>query len=116
MESNVSEKDKTETAGGVSGLQRGPSSSESKERERIKTELRKKITSIRQGHTTGGYCETEKLLEVEKQLHAILSAELEEAKAKHGYSPDPKFKHPTIRAIEVELYGLAFKPKLVVAE
>jgi hypothetical protein len=106
--------EKTETQRGASGLQRETSSGET-QRQEIKAELRKKIQAIRQGHTTGGYCETEKLVAEEKKLHAILCTELEELKLKHGYSPDPRFKHRDIRAVEVELNGLAFKPKLVVA-
>lgn len=105
--------EKAQTQSGPSGLQR---QAESREREGIKAEVRKKIRAIREGHNTGGYCETEKLIEAEKPLHAILSAELEELKRRHGYSPDPKFKHPEIRAVEVELHGLSFKPRLVVAE
>jgi hypothetical protein len=101
---------------GTSSLQRQESGGESQEREQVKKNLRKKIIAIRQGHATGGYCETEQLIGEEKKLHAILSSELEQLKARHGYSPDPKFKHPEIRAVEVELHGLSFKPRLVVAE
>ena len=108
----MSEEAKTKTESRPSGLQRRQES----EGERSKRELRQKIRSIREGHTTGGYCDSEALVVEEKKLHAILSKELDEAKAEHGYSPDPKFKHPTIRTIEVELNGLSYKPRLVVAE
>lgn len=101
---------------GPRGLQRGTSSEEAREREEIKSGLRKKIRSIREGHTTGGYCDTDTLVAEEKKLHAILATELEEAKAKHGYSTDPKFKHPDIRKLELEINSLAFRPRLVVAD
>lgn len=107
---------KTQVESGPHSLQQGTSSSEAKEREQIKSDLRKKILSIRQGHATGGYCETEALKAEEKKLHAILSTELEECKAKHGYSTDPKHKHPEIRKLELEINGLAFKPRLIAAE
>jgi hypothetical protein len=77
--------------------------------------LRTNIKAIREGHLTGGYCDTEKLHAAERALHPILTKELEAAKAKHGYSPDPKFKHPEIRVLELELNGLSWKPRLVVA-
>lgn len=109
----MSESKIEEAQRGTGSLQR---SKESEERNSIKAELRKKIKGIREGHTTGGYCESEALKAEEKKLHAVLSTELEEAKSKFGYSPDPKFKHPTIRALELERDGLSFKPRLVVAE
>lgn len=105
------DKTKTQAVAGTGSLQR----SEESERGKIKEQLRKKIRSIREGHNTGGYCETEALQAEEKKLHAILSTELEEAKAKFGYSPDPKFKPSQVRTIELELNGLSYKPKLVVA-
>jgi hypothetical protein len=82
----------------------------------IKAELRSRIHSIRAGHMTGGYCDTERLVIEERKLHALLAPELEQLKLKHGYSPDPKFKHGAIRAVELELNGLAYKPKLVEME
>jgi len=103
----VSEKAKTES--GAGGLQR-----EAESREAEKQHLRKKIKAIREGHATGGYCETEKLHEEEKHLSKLLRADLEEAKKKHGYSPDPQFKPKEVRAIELELHGLSWKPELVV--
>jgi len=99
----------TKTQSGASSLQREEKSS------RIE-KLRQERRAIREGHLTGGYCDTEKLLAVEKEIHAILAKDLEAAKEKHGYSPDPKFKHPEVRNIELELHGLAFRPRLVVAE
>lgn len=110
---NESQSQSPQAVNGTGGLQRR---SESREAEVIKAGLRQNIKAIREGHLTGGYCKTEELVAEEKKLHAILSKELETAKRDYGYSPDPKFKHPTIRAIEVELHGLAFKPKLVVAD
>jgi len=80
-----------------------------------KDELRKNITAIRQGHLTGGYCDTDKLRAEEKKLHVILAKDLEDAIKKHGYSPDPKFKHAEVRSIELELNGLSYKPKMVAA-
>lgn len=106
------EKNETKTESRPGRIQRSAESG--KERETIKAHLRKNIREIREGHHTGGYCQTEELIYEEKQLYAILSSELEEAKAEFGYSPDPKFKPAQVRAIEVELNGLAFKPKLVV--
>lgn len=105
----VSVKDETKNQSGSGALQREAKSS------RLET-LRKKRISIREGHVTGGYCDTEALLEVEKEIFGVLSKDLEAAKEKHGYSPDPKFKHAEVRAIELELNGLAFRPRLVVAE
>lgn len=113
---NMNEETKTQTQQGTGSLQRRESREEIGEREKIKANLRLEIRSIREGHGTGGYCQTEKLVAVEKKLHAILSTELEALKKEHGYSPDPKFKHPNIRAVEVELNGLSFRPRLVVAE
>jgi len=104
---------KTQVEPRTDRLQRG---TQSQEREGIKKGLRKNIQAIREGHLTGGYCESEALKAEEKKLYAILATELEEAKARHGYSPDPKFKHAEIRKIELELHGLSWKPKLVVAE
>lgn len=101
------EKESTESRTG--SVQREASSHEEKVRK-----LRKEIKAIREGHLTGGYCETEKLVEKEKALWQILSADLEHAKEEHGYSPDPKYKHAKIRALELEINGLAFKPTLVV--
>lgn len=100
--------------------QRGPRSVQreagSTEAQEVKAELRKKIVSIRAGHTTGGYCETEKLIAEEKKLHAILATELEAAEKKHGTNHRSELQHPEVRAIKVELAGLAYKPRLVVSE
>lgn len=105
------EKNKTQVESRTGGLQRQESS-----REKEKRELRKKIRSIREGHLTGGYCETEALQAEEKKLYAILKQEFDELTAQHGYSPDPRFKHKDIRTVEVELNGLSWKPRLVVAQ
>jgi hypothetical protein len=115
--------EKTNAPASSGGLQRGQEEgSGSKQKEQhgseggavAKATLRKKIEAIRKGHVTGGYCETEALKEAEKELHKVLSAELEAEIKTHGYSPDPKFKAPSIRALEIELNGMAYKPKLVV--
>lgn len=100
----MNEKEKAES--GAGGVQRGPD----------KEKSRKQIKSIREGHYTGGYVETEALHAEEKKLDKLLRKELEAAKEKHGYSPDPKFKHAEIRALELELHGLSWKPLLVVSE
>lgn len=106
--SGVNEKEKTQS--GTGSLQREAGGHE------VKTEkLRKEIKAIREGHRTGGYCETEELHAQEKALWRILSEDLEAAKKKHGYSPDPKFKHAEVRALELEINGLSWKPQLVVA-
>lgn len=102
---------KAETQLGTGGLQR-----EAGRERNTKDWLRQKIQAIRAGHLTGGYCETEALHAEEKKLDKILRKELEDAKAKHGYSPDPKFKHAEVRALELELNGLSWKPELVVKE
>lgn len=86
------------------------------QRDAQKAKLRKEIKAVREGHGTGGYCETETLHEKEKALYKILSAELDAAKEKYGYSPDPKFKHPEIRTLELELNGFSWKPTLVVKQ
>lgn len=105
----MSEEDKTKTVAGTGSLQRSTQG-----REDVKAELRQRIKAIREGHTTGGYCDTEKLKQAERPLYDILTDELEEAKKRHGYSTDPKFKHAAIRNLELEINGLAFKPRLVV--
>lgn len=94
---------------GTRGLQRD-------EKEKVKAELRHKILSIRQGHTTGGYCDSEALKAEEKKLDKVIRVELAEAIEKHGYSADPKYKHKEVREIEVELNGLSWKPTLVVKD
>jgi len=106
------DKSKTETQSRTDSLQQ----KESSLREEAKSLLRKKRKAIREGHATGGYCETGALLDVEKDLYKLLSRDMEEAKAKYGYSPDPKFKPKEVRDIELELHGLAYKPALVVKE
>lgn len=78
--------------------------------------IRQTIKAIREGHTTGGYCETEKLQAEEKKLWKILQAKLDDAKERHGYSTDPKFKHAEIRALELEINGLSWRPTLVVKQ
>ena len=100
--------EETKNQSGTRGLQREASSHEKEVRE-----LRQKIISIRQGHLTGGYCDTEALKVEEKKLWKILSEDLSEAKKKFGDSPDPKFKPKEVRAIEVELFGLSYRPVLV---
>lgn len=106
----ITPNEKTKIESGTGSLQREASSDEGKVEK-----LRKEILAIRAGHTTGGYCDSESLQQKEKVLWKILSAKLEVAKKKHGYSPDPKFKHPEIRALELELNGLSWKPILVAA-
>lgn len=106
----MNEEVKTQAAARTGSLQ--PQASGAREVEKQK--LRREVEAVRRGYTTGGYCETEKLQEKEKPLAKLLAQELDELKQKHGYSPDPKFKHPEIRAVEVELNGLSWKPQLVV--
>jgi len=101
--------EKTKTESGAGGLQRSPSQSE----ENLEA-LRQERRSVREGHRSGGYCDTEALHKIEKQIWQVLTARLDAAKKKHGYTPDPRFKHADIRAIELELDGLAWKPTLVV--
>jgi hypothetical protein len=108
MKGPMSEEKKTES--GAGGLQRSQTT-----REQEKDILRYERRQIREGHLSGGYCNTEKLLNVEGRLWRLLAEDIEEAKEKHGYSPDPKFKHPEIRKLELERDGLAFRPRLVVA-
>jgi hypothetical protein len=105
--STVNEEE-AKTQRGSGGMERQARSDGKKE------ELQRKVKAIREGHLTGGYCDTEALHAEERKLDKIIRAQLEEAKAKHGYSPDPKFKHPEIRALELELHGLSWKPELVV--
>jgi hypothetical protein len=84
---------------------------EHEEKERIKEGYRKKIRSIREGHITGGYCETEILQQAEKSLASILNTELEEIER----SGQPG-QAQRIFAIERELRGFSWKPRLVVAQ
>lgn len=97
-------------------VESGPDSLQRKEKGSSIEALRKKRVAIKEGHLTGRYCDTEALIEVEKEIYTTLSKDLEAAKKKHGYSPDPKFKHAEIRALELEINGLAFRPRLVVAD
>lgn len=105
------ETSEAETKPRARGVQRKAGSTSA---QAIKAALRKKILSIRAGHTTGGYCDTEALINEEKKLHAILATELEAAEKKHGTHHRSELQHPEVRAIKVELAGLAYKPRLVV--
>jgi hypothetical protein len=103
----VNEKEKTEAVGGASSIQRVAKSghSEKEVKQAVLGALRKEIQAIRQGFTTGGYCETETLKEKEKRLHAVLCQELDES-----------CERETREAIEHELAGLCYRPRLVVAQ
>lgn len=87
-----------------------------RQEESAEASIRKKIVSIRAGHTTGGYCDTEALHNEEKKLYHILAVRLEEAEAKHGTHFKAEFQHPTVRALKLEINGLSYKPQLVVKE
>lgn len=102
--------EKTQTEQGTRGLQRPQTSSEKAQREQISRELRKKILSIRHGHATGGYCESESLKEEEKKLAAILNDEADELVDVN--TPDSRLR---LKQIERELLSFSWKPKLVVA-
>jgi len=102
----VNEKAKAEAVTGAGSLQRKEGSVEE-----VKADLRKKIRSIREGHGTGGYCDTEALKAEEKKLHHVLSVEIEEAEAKHDHQ-----SQAIATANKRELAGLSYRPKLVVAE
>lgn len=107
--------DKTHHQSGTGSVQRSQKEGSGRAKEdRLKT-LRKERMAIKEGHTTGGYCDTEALHAKEKEIWKVLSEDLAAAKEKHGYSADPKFKHPEIRALELEINGLSWKPQLVVA-
>jgi hypothetical protein len=88
------------------GLQR--SQEEGDHRSRIKAAIKEKVHAIRHGFGTGGYCDTEGLVAGEKQLHCIISAEIEEAQIAHDQAQ--------VRKLERELAGLCYRPKLVVAK
>ena len=105
----MSEETKTQTLARAGGLQR--SAEESKERESIKAKIRKEIAIIRQGHATGGYCDSEKLRAAERPLYTILASELEELEAKVA-NPN----NPATVAVRRELAGLSYQPRLVVAK
>lgn len=83
------------------------SASETETCRRIKEAVKAKVEAVRQGHTTGGYCDTDSLMEGERQLHAIISAEIEEAQIIRDSG--------AIKRLERELAGLAYRPRLVVA-
>jgi len=74
-----------------------------------KAAILKEITAIRQGHATGGYCDTEALKVEEQKLHGILEAEVN---AEEKKQPRDDFR---IRSIKREIAALAYKPRLVVA-
>ncbi len=115
MKGHMSEhKEKADAASGTGSLQRSTQEGSGRAEENSIKALRQKQLSIKEGHGTGGYCDTEALLEVERQIFKLQSKALAEAKEKHGYSPDPKFKHPDVRRLELEVNGLAYKPKHVV--
>jgi FKBP-type peptidyl-prolyl cis-trans isomerase (trigger factor) len=78
-------------------------------REQIKANLRKEIKAVREGHVTGGYCDTEALQAQEKKLHAILTKELEDIGSTQDYA---SVEHRKL--INKELAGLSWKPRLVV--
>ena len=109
MSENQNQSPQGKAVTGAGSLQRSTEGSDAKDG------IRKNIRKIREGHLTGGYCESEALQAEEKKLYAILATELEAAKQKHGYSPDPKFKHTKVRELELEINGLSWKPRLVVA-
>jgi len=68
--------------------------------------LRAEIETIRKGHLTGGYCDTEILVEAERKLFNALNAEIHDL----GNTPE----HNKRRAeLEKEIRGLAYRPKLV---
>lgn len=89
---------------GIGGIQRG----EKEARQRIKRAIEKDCQSIREGHTSGGYCDTEQLLASEKRLAAIIQTEIEEAIE----ARDRNLQF----ALERQLRGFAWKPRLVVAQ
>ena len=102
----MSEEPKKKTVSGSGSLQR----------DEEKTVLRKNIKAIREGHLTGGYCDSEELQAEEKRLSKLLREDLEAARKEHGHTQDPKFKHADVRRIELELNGLSWKPTLVAKE
>lgn len=110
----MNEEAKAKAVSGAGSLQRSTGSES--ERQQIIAGLRQKIEAIRRGHATGGYCETEKLQGEERKLARFLDEDIAALKEKHGYSPDPKFKHKDIRALEVERNGFSWQPTLVVKE
>jgi len=99
--------DEEKTQRGTGSLQR---SKEGGDAENKKAELKKEIRGIREGHTTGGYCETVKLLEKEKELHNIIVKEIEDLE--HSKEAGSGLKAATLKR---ELAGLAYRPRLVVA-
>jgi len=94
--------EKEEAQSGARSLQREASRTEAIQ------EQRKKVQAVRQGHATGGYCESESLKAEEKILAKILSEAIEHAK-KIG-------DDVTVRSYTREINGLSWKPRLVVAE
>ncbi len=98
----MSNEEKSKTQPGISSLQRETSS------EKGQPDLETQIKAIREGHTTGGYCDTEELHKKEKQLFRILTAALEEAEKDR--------EHERVRILKRRIEALSFRPKLVVAE
>lgn len=96
----------TKTQRGAGALQRDPSKTEGQIHDEVLAGLRQKIRSIREGHATGGYCDTAALHVEEKKLDAILRTDLEAAK--EGSIEQ--------RNIKRELASLSYRPRLVVAQ
>jgi hypothetical protein len=103
----MNNENQAKTQPGAGGLQRPPGSGQSNEREQNKNALRKERQAIKEGHATGGYCQTEKLHAVEKKLHAILTEERDQA-VEDG-------DKPTAKTTAHELAGFSYAPRLVVA-
>jgi len=105
----MSNESKTQTESGPDRLQR--SAKEISSTGPVEKDLRKKITAIRQGHLTGGYCETETLHAEEKKLHKIISDQIAELEDK---KPNNWQQHTA--ALRKELAAFSWKPRLVVAD
>jgi len=95
--------EKTKAQSGTGSLQQGASQSREQK-------VRSKINAIRQGHATGGYCDTDALKEQEKELDGIL---VEKIKALE--IADASGNRAAVALIERERKSFAWKPKLVVS-
>jgi len=103
---NMNEKNKAKVESGPRSLQREALEGGSDE----ELTLRQKIKAIRQGHTTGGYCDTEALHAAEKQLAPFLHDRIAICTEQHSFDAVQ-----AKRITERELASLAWKPRLVVA-
>jgi len=103
---HVNEKAKEEAVAGTGGLQRSAEA-----RGQKICELRLNRRQVKEGHTTGGYCDTVALHAIEKALAKVIGEEITELEKVGSIAAGN-----AAQIYKRELAGLAWKPKLVVAQ